>query len=483
MPFSTDDEPPMTGQLWDFDALVAAANGVADGTPSRPITGFTIDSRQIAPGDVFVALKGARDGHEFVPLAFEAGAAAAIVTETYARQPRDGALIRVPDALAALENVGRAARARLTSDARIIAVTGSVGKTTTKDMLRAAFERLGPTHAATKSFNNHLGVPLTLARMPADTRFGIFEIGMNHAGEIEPLSRMVRPHVAIVTTVEAVHIEAFPSVEAIARAKAEIFAGIEPGSIAVLNVDNAYFPILAETAAAHGARIATFSGRGAESGATIAADLTRLSVDDGMTAVDTGRWQYRLAIPGGHNVMNSLAVVAALEAVGADIAKTLPAFAEMAPPQGRGTRATIALPDGPLLLIDESYNANPASMRAALSIVAGLPRGDWPRRIAVLGDMLELGPDAAALHADLIDAVDAAGIDLVFAAGPFMAALYGRVPTARQGAWAATSAELEPALVAALKPGDVVMVKGSNGSRMGRLVSAIAALANQAAMS
>ncbi|MDX2307587.1 MAG: UDP-N-acetylmuramoyl-tripeptide--D-alanyl-D-alanine ligase [Hyphomicrobium sp.] len=469
----------MTAEIWKFEELLAASGGTADGRPQKPLAGFSIDTRSIEPGDVFVALKGARDGHEFVSTAFAAGASAAIVSDAYVRQSGDGALIKTHDTLAALENIGRAARARLSPEARVVAVTGSVGKTTTKDMLGACLARLGPTHAAAKSFNNHLGVPLTLARMPRDTRYGVFEIGMNHAGEIAPLTRMVRPDAAIVTTIEAVHIENFASVEDIARAKAEIFGGLEAGGAAVINADNPHCSILAAEARAQGARIVTFSGCGRVSGATVSADIPNLASSGGETDVVTERWRYRLAIPGAHNIMNSLAVVATLEAIGADVERALPAFAAMRPPAGRGTRAEIVLEKGKLLLVDESYNANPASMRAALTVVGTIPRKDWPRRIAVLGDMLELGPEAPALHAGLIDAVDAAGIDLVFAAGPNMARLIERVPEPRRGGWAPSSAELEGTLLNAVRSGDVVMIKGSNGSRMARLVEALRSLATE----
>lgn len=465
----------MTEPLWQFDALVLAAGGAADGAPSRAITGFSIDTRQLAPGEVFVALKDARDGHDFVTTAFANGASAALVAEGYRRQDGDGALIRVADTLKALEGVGRSARERLGPEARVVAVTGSVGKTTTKEMMRACLTRLGPTHAADRSFNNHWGVPLTLARMPRQTRFGVFEIGMNHPGEIAPLSDLVRPHVAIITTVEPVHLEHFASVEDIARAKAEIFSGLEPGGTAVLNMDNAYFPILREAAEARGAIVKSFSGRGA-SGATLAADLAALRFEDGKTVVEAGPWRYRMAIPGDHMVMNSLAVAAALDALGVDVAVALDALSTMRPPEGRGTRTEIFLGEGTLLLIDESYNANPASMRAALAVLGRLPRSDWPRRVAVLGDMLELGADSPALHAALCEGIDAASADLVFAAGPEMAHLYERLPPARQGGWAPTSRDLEAQLLAALRPGDAVMIKGSNGSRMGRLVEAVRSL-------
>ena len=248
----------MTARLWNWNALVAASGGIADGAASAPITGLSLDSRSVAAGDVFVALKDQRDGHGFATSAFANGAAAALVETGYQRKPGDGALIRVTDTLEGLRAIGAAARARLSPDAGVVAVTGSVGKTSTKEMLRACLSRLGPTHAPEKSFNNHWGVPLTLARMPADTRYAVIEIGMNHAGEITPLTTLARPHVAIVTTVEPVHIEHFSSIEAIADAKAEIIAGIEPGGVAILNRDNPHFQRLAAAAAARSVDVAAF---------------------------------------------------------------------------------------------------------------------------------------------------------------------------------------------------------------------------------
>lgn len=463
----------MTDCLWQFEELVAAAGGDADGTPSYAITGFSIDTRSLAHGEVFVALKDQRDGHDFVPAAFERGAAAALVSKTYERADGDGALIRVDDPCRALEYIGRAARKRLSPEAFIVAVTGSAGKTGTKDMLRACLGSVAPTHGADRSFNNHWGVPLTLARMPQSTRFGVFEIGMNHAGEITPLSRMVRPHAAIITTIEAVHLEQFSSVADIAEAKAEIFDGIVPGGVAILNRDNPYFPLLARRAAGHGLRITSF-GRNPESGvcckdAVLAPDGSEVTAQ-----LAGGRaLTYRLAIPGAHIVQNSLAVLAALQAAKVDIEQAVPALAALKPPAGRGTRTELSNGDGSVLLIDESYNANPASMKAALSVLATVPRERYRRRIAVLGDMLELGNESPQLHAGLKEAVDAAGADLVFACGPQMAHLFETLPPDRRAAWAQESSGIQSALLDTVSAGDAVMIKGSNGSRMAPLVAAV----------
>ncbi|KAB2937884.1 MAG: UDP-N-acetylmuramoylalanyl-D-glutamyl-2,6-diaminopimelate--D-alanyl-D-alanine ligase [Hyphomicrobium sp.] len=462
----------MTGALWTWDNLVPAAIGAADGAPVVPITGFSIDTRSLQPGEVFVALRDVRDGHDFVLEAFRKGAAAALVSAEYERKAGDGALLRVRDTLEGLRNIAAAARRR--SQARIVAVTGSVGKTGTKEALRNCLSRLAATHAAEKSFNNHWGVPLTLARMPADVRYGVFEIGMNHAGEITPLTALVRPHVAIVTTVEPVHLEFFGTVEKIAEAKAEIFAGLEPGGVAVLNRDNAQFDLLARAAGVHGARIISF---GRHENADVRPEVFALNADGSDIAVRIGgrRIAYRVGAPGAHLAQNSLAVVAALDALGADVEKAVPALAEMRAAKGRGARREIGLSGGSALLIDESYNANPASMRSALAAMATVPRTRFSRRIAVLGDMLELGAQSGDLHAALNEPVDAAQVDLVFACGPNMRRLFEALPAARRGAWAPTSEGIAGALAETVRAGDVVMIKGSLGSHMAPLIDALIA--------
>jgi len=470
----------MTEPLWQWDELAAAAQGAPegrpevrpDGTPSAAITGFSIDTRTLKPGDVFVALKAARDGHEFVSSAFAAGAAAALVSNDYPRAKGDGALLRVPDPLAALEAIGRAARTR--SNARIVAVTGSAGKTGTKEMLRLCLSDAGATHASEKSYNNHWGVPLTLARMPRTAAYGVFEIGMNHAGEITPLTRLVRPHAAVITTVGPVHLEYFPSVEAIAEAKAEIFEGLVPGGTAVLPYDNPHFERLKQRAQAVGAEVVAFGyAEGADvRGIQANMDARGSSV---IAGVDSQRFRYHIGAPGEHYVKNSLAVLAALMALGADPMRCLNALVKAAAPAGRGARTTLAARDGRMLLVDESYNANPASVRAALAAMATVPRADFPRRLAVLGDMLELGDASADLHRDLKEAVDAAGIDLVFACGPMMKLLFDQLKPAQQAAWMLNSAELAPRLLDAVQAGDVVMIKGSLASRMGPVAEAMRA--------
>lgn len=467
----------MSEVLWQFSDLVAASGARADSTPGVAITGFTFDTRAIEPGNVFVALKDQRDGHDFVTTAFQNGASLAIVSDSYSRQPGDGALLRTGDPLQALEKIGVAARSRLSPEARVIAVTGSAGKTTTKEMLRACLTKVAPgrVHASEKSYNNHWGVPLTLARMPADTQYAVFEIGMNHAGEIRPLTKMVRPHAAIVTTVEAVHLEHFPNVDGIADAKAEIFEGLEPGGTAIIKLHNNYSRRLLSHARNVGASILTFGfdkfAGGADArtiaGSEAADRAIEIRYKSGKTA------KFSVGMPGHHNAENALAVAAALEVVGAPLDQALTALAELAPPPGRGARTRLAVPGGEALLIDESYNANPASMRAALATLATVSPENFPRRIAVLGDMLELGPDAAQLHRDLFDAVDDAGVDLLFACGPLMKGLYDVAPSAMKGAYAATAAELTPLVLSHVQAGDVLMVKASNGTKLGSLVDAM----------
>ena len=463
----------MADALWRWDELATAAGGSADGTPAGPVTGFSIDTRTLVPGDVFVALKAERDRHEFVAQAFARGASAALVGRTYVRTPADGALIRVDDPLRALEQIGKAARARLGADARVIAVTGSAGKTGTKEMLRACLSQAGSVHAAEKSFNNHWGVPLTLARMPADVRFAVFEIGMNHAGEITPLAQMVRPHVTIITNVLPVHLGQFASEEAIAEAKAEIFAGLGPGGIAILNRDNRHFSLLERKAHDAGGRVLSF-------GRTASAQVRATAMEPGpdgtqVTAVlSEGTVRYTVGAPGLHLAGNSLAVAAVLDAVGV-APETLAALAGVAAPQGRGARTTFPVPGGSVLLIDESYNANPASMRAALAALATVPREAFGRRIAVMGEMLELGPAAGEFHQRLKDAVDAAGVDQVFACGCNMRLLFDSLPAGVRARWSQTSDELAGDLAAALRAGDVVMIKGSLGTRMAPVVAAVKA--------
>jgi UDP-N-acetylmuramoyl-tripeptide--D-alanyl-D-alanine ligase len=467
----------MAHELWAWSDLCNAVPlAVADGRPDHAITGFSIDTRSLEPGNVFVALKDQRDGHDFVTTAFKTGAALAIVSNDYVRKPGDGALLRVADPLQALEHIGVAARGRLSKDAGVVAVTGSAGKTGTKEMLRACLNAVAPgkVHASEKSYNNHWGVPLTLARMPADTRYAVFEIGMNHAGELRPLAKMVRPHAAIVTTVEAVHLEHLGSVEAIADAKAEIFEGLAQGGWAIIKRDSPHFDRLRLRAQAQSAKVVSF---GLDDRADVFSENFSIGENgsDITARIGEKRFSYRIAIPGRHIAENSLAVAATVDAIGCDLGTSLAALANLPPPPGRGARTIVSVSGGEVLLIDESYNANPASMRAALATLSTTSRAKFPRRVAVLGDMLELGADAPELHKALIDAVDEAGIDSVFACGPHMKGLYDLAPAAIKGGYACAAADLMPVVLTSLQSGDVVMVKGSNGTRLGPLVEAIKA--------
>jgi UDP-N-acetylmuramoyl-tripeptide--D-alanyl-D-alanine ligase len=462
----------MIHPLWTSLELTAALGADPDGGENVAVTGVSIDTRSLQPGDLFVALIDQRDGHEFVSAAFKAGAGAALVGRKYSRQEGDGVLFRVSDPLDGLVALGQAARERLSPDARVIGVTGSAGKTGTKEMLRACLSRLGVTHASEKSYNNHWGVPLTLARMPADTRFGVFEIGMNHGGEIRPLTKMVRPHAAIVTTVEAVHLEHFASVAEIADAKAEIFEGLLPDGAAIIKHDNPFAGRLEAVAKKLGVKPVTF---GFDDNADVRGSDFSASDDGCDMTVNLGSKAFpvHLAMPGRHIAENALAVAAALDAIGADVKTALSVLAELAPPAGRGARSRLYVGGGEVLLIDESYNANPASMTAALATLGSVPRQKYARRIAVLGDMLELGSEAPALHAGLKSAVDAADVDLVFACGPHMKGLYDALPAGKKGGYSLSSPPLETAVADHLRAGDVVMIKASNGTRLGAVVAAL----------
>ncbi len=460
-----------TKPLWTSAEAVAATAGVASG-PEWMAAGVSIDSRTVQPEDLFIALEGPNnDGHDHVAAALAAGAAAALVHRRPADVAADAPIVLVKDTMAALQDLGRAARAR--STARIAAVTGSVGKTGTKEMLRLVLSQQGPTHASVGSFNNHWGVPLSLARMPRDVRFAVFELGMNHAGELTPLARLVRPHVAAITTVEAVHMEFFGSTDEIADAKAEIFAGLEPAGTVVLPRDNPHFRRLAAAAGAAAVGSILSFGNHIESSAR----LMDCRIDPDATAVLTllrdREMSYRIGIPGLHWAMNSLAVLLIVQALGGDAAAAAEALAGMSAPKGRGERRAIAVDGGTLLLIDESYNASPVSMRAALATLASARPEAGGRRIAVLGDMLELGDRSAALHATLAEAVESWGIDTVFTAGPLMENLFRALPESRRGGHAANSEALAPLVGRAVRAGDVVMVKGSAGSRMGRVVQSL----------
>lgn len=449
--------------LWTSAEIAAATGSIA--SADFDVTGVAFDSREVGPGDLFVAMKGeASDGHRYLDQAFAQGAAGAIVSEPCA-YPH----VRVDDSFAALQMLGRASRAR--SGATIIGVTGSVGKTSAKEALFAALDRGAPgtVHRSVKSYNNHTGVPLSLARMPRDARFGVFEMGMNHAGELTDLTGIVRPHIAVVTAIAPAHTEFFRDESAIADAKGEIFAGLEPDGVAIVPFDSPHRDRLIAAATPHAARIVTFGiAQGADARAI---ETVRLATGATFVTVQqNGReLSFTMAQPGMHWVSNALAVIACVEAAGADLGLAGLALAELGGLQGRGARFMTTLADGQALVIDESYNANPASMRATLAVLAKEPG----RHVAVLGEMRELGAASADYHAGLAESILAANVEMALLVGEAMAplaeALEGKVETVHVGDAAAALTSLRTILA----PGDAVLIKGSNGVGLARVVASL----------
>ena len=467
--------------LWTDEQISVATQSHC--TAPFAVSGVSIDTRSLEPGDLFVALPGSgRNGHDFVDTAFATGATAALVCRGKIDPMKAaGPLVEVDDVLAALEALAHAARAR--SGAYITAVTGSVGKTSVKEALRLALSKSGKTFASEKSFNNHIGVPLSLARMPQDCAYGVFEVGMNHAGEIDALVRMVRPHCAIVTHVGTAHIEHFDSEADIARAKGEIFndmaKDVVEGGTVIIPADNPHIDLLVELAEARGiADIRLFST--AEMAAAsepphIVASKIYLHETCSCVSGRIGHVEvtFKVGIPGAHHVSNSLAVLGAVQAAGADLALAALSLAEVEALSGRGRRHVVDVTGGPCVLIDESYNANPASMSAAIKSLGLVPRLGQGRRIAVLGDMAELGEASKDLHMDIAGLLDTVDIDLVFSCGPQMAHMFAHLPPDRRGIHAPSTDALTNILQAEIHAGDVVMVKGSHASRMNRVVDAL----------
>ena len=474
--------------LWTAADAVAATQGVTTG--DWVATGVSIDTRTLQPGDLFVALKDIRDGHDFVQLALEKGAAAALVSHRPDGVAADAPLLVVPDVLAGLEALGRAARAR--SRAKIAAITGSVGKTSTKEMLRTVLSRQGKCHAAEASYNNHWGVPLTLARMPADTEYAVVEIGMNHPGEIAPLAQMARPHVGMVTIVAAAHLEAFENLDGIAHEKASILTGLEPGGVAVLNGDLATSPILLDWAARYAARTITFGET-----ARVHHRVTDITLCDQTTVVQGRAWRrpilFKVQAPGRHFAINAMGVMAVAHALHLNPVLAANDLGSWQPPAGRGTRERYLL--DPLTddlyfdLIDDAFNANPTSIEAALGVLAaaeprdGLGRVKQGRRIAVLGDMLELGPEEIALHAALADLPHMAKLTLVHCVGRRMRALWEALPEGKRGDWAETADALAARAHRLVDAGDILLVKGSKGSKVSLVVDALRKLGHAAPQS
>lgn len=452
--------------LWTAADIAAATGGTASGNFN--CFGVAFDSREVGGGDLFIALTGeSTDGHKFIEDAFALGAAGALVSQPVA-QPH----VLVADTTAALDALGKAARAR--TSAKIAGVTGSVGKTGTKEALAAALARAnrGAAHKSVKSYNNHTGVPLSLARMPADSAFAVFEMGMNHAGELAALTQLVRPHVALVTTVAAAHIEYFDSVEAIADAKGEIFQGLQPGGTAVIPFDSPYRDRLIGHAKPYAATILTF-GRGEGADVRVVDEVPTRDGTMLNVVLPGADLSFTLSQPGEHWVSNSLAVLAAVKALGGDLAAAGLELSDMTGIAGRGAQHKVKLAGGEALLIDESYNANPTSMAATLAVLGATPA---KRRIAVLGAMRELGSESDALHAGLADAVLAANVDYALLVGsgiePLAKALEGKLNFAH---WATADAA-RGSLQKILAPGDVILIKGSNAIGLGQIVTALTGL-------
>jgi UDP-N-acetylmuramoyl-tripeptide--D-alanyl-D-alanine ligase len=464
----------MTAPLWTPEAMIEVTGGRPVGPMPSGVGGISIDTRTLKRGDAFFAIKGEKfDGHDFATAALASGAALLVVAEE--KLPALGRLnipmIVVDDVLAALGRLAVAARAR--SAAKIIAVTGSVGKTSTKEALRHALSSAGRVHAADRSFNNHWGVPLTLARMPADTDYGVFEIGMNHAGEIRPLVKLVRPHIAIVTLIAAAHLGHFRNLDEIAKAKAEIFEGIEKGGFALLNRDDARYGLLQRLARAAGIfNVRGFGEHGKADYRLLGWELgpasSKITVRVAGEDIDA-----TVGAPGRHIIQNVLAVLGATHLAGADVTKAAASLATLKAERGRGERHILRHPKGVFTLIDESYNANPASMRAAIELLDSAAVGEGGRRIAVLGDMLELGSHSAKLHAGLAAVLADTKTDMVFLAGREMKALADKLDGKAAVEYRENAEELKPLLAKAIRPGDAVMVKSSNALGFSRLVDAL----------
>ncbi|WP_375173601.1 UDP-N-acetylmuramoyl-tripeptide--D-alanyl-D-alanine ligase [Pseudooceanicola sp.] len=471
--------------LWTAQEAAQATGGT---TPCAwQANGVSIDTRTLQPGDLFVALSAARDGHDFVAQALDNGAAAALVSRVPEGVAQDAPLLIVPDVLRGLEALGRAARARM--QGKVVGVTGSVGKTSTKEMLRTVIGGQRRVHAAEASYNNHWGVPLTLARMPQDTEVAVIEIGMNHPGEIAPLADLARPHVAMITTVGTAHLEAFDNIEGIAREKASIFSGLMPGGQAVVNGDLETTPILIEAAEAAGAQLLTFGEKPANHHRLMSVEI----VDD-TTVAEARIWRtpaiYKVLAAGRHYALNALGVLAVIHALKLDRALACADLAQWAPPAGRGMRERLILDpvDDRLSfeLIDDAFNANPVSMAASLEVIAAarpqdnLGRKARGRRIVILGEMLELGPDEIAMHAGLADLPAMARLDVVHCVGRRMKALYDALPPEKRGRYEKAAEDLAAQAPRLIDAGDVVLVKGSKGSKVSLVVDALRKLGHPA---
>ncbi len=451
--------------LWTAAEAAAATGGRATG--DWEVDGVSIDTRTLQPKDLFVALKDVRDGHDFVAQALEKGAGAALVSRIPDDVPSDAPLLIVDDVLSGLEALGQAARAR--TEARVVGVTGSVGKTSTKEMLANILGTQGKTHASVASYNNHWGVPLTLARMPRDAEFAVIEIGMNHPGEIAPLAMQARPHVALVTTVAAVHLDAFDSVAGIAREKAAIFDGLTPGGAAIVNADIEHSDILRQHARATGAGIVDF---GRSAGDYVLLDVVLVGNSVRATAsLEMAEITFDVQSAGTHFAMNALGALAACVELGVDLEAAIAGLRHWSPVKGRGVRETIDLAEGGQIeLLDDSYNANPTSMEAALDVLAA---AQGTRRIAFLGDMKELGAQELDMHAAMAQVPAMAQVDQVHCVGPLMKAMHYALPSEKRGMWFETSDEMATHLPDLIRSGDTVLAKGSLSMALARIVDGL----------
>ncbi len=458
--------------LWNAVDAVDATGG--KGVSDWNATGVSIDSRTLRSGDLFVALSGPNfDGHDYVVDALRRGASASLISHRPKGMNKGAPVLEVKDTFVGLNRLGIAARAR--AKGKIIAITGSVGKTGVKEAIAKLLSRQADVSYSLGGLNNQIGVPLSLARLPEQAEFGVFELGMNHAGELTELSRMVRPLVAVVTTVELAHLKFFSSLAEIARAKAEIFRGLEDGGIAILNRDNLGYEILKNTAISVGAKIVTF---GSHQEADFKVNSFELGSENSVVNASFENFElnYRLEIPGYHWVLNSLAVLAAIHCSGANVFDAAQSFRNVTPIKGRGSRQRVKAVGFTFELIDDSYNASPASVKAALEVLTRIELNTLGRRLAVLGDMLELGSNSQNLHMELVNKILDNKIDLVFAVGPRMRDLFDTLPTHQQGHWSETSEELLTFLIPQLQSNDVVLVKGSLGVGMSLIVDGLVAL-------
>lgn len=477
----------MSEILWTAASAQKATKGTLHGFQDWQASGVTLDTRKLQEGDLFVAIKGPNfDGHHYIEHALKAGAVACLVSEIPENSPKDAPLLLVQDSFIGLQDLAKFARDRISCP--VIGVTGSVGKTGTKEALKHCLSEQGKCYATTGNLNNHFGVPLTLANMPADCDSVIIEMGMNHAEEIRPLSKLARPDVALITTIAPVHIEFFDSVADIARAKAEIFDGVPTDGHLLLNHDDKWFPLLCEIAQKTNHKNVHSFGARTESSVFLKESECLASGSKVVASIFGEEVRYKVGITGHHHILNSLAVLGAIALIQKDVHKAAHCLQTLQPVKGRGEKELIPLKgkgmaDRIFTLIDESYNASPISMKAAFQVLGQTLTGKQGRRIAVLGDMLELGEKSPNYHAKLAKDLQEEPIDMVFACGKMMAYLYESLPEQVKSGYAPSSEQLSGLVTEAIQPGDIVMIKGSLGSKMNIIVQDVKALATNPAPS